>query len=274
MVTLKGVMQPWSWTIGRLFGIETRVHASFLLVLVWAAYSSYAGAGTLTAVVVGLLFLAGVFASVVAHELGHALTARAFGYDTRQILLLPIGGVAQIDGAHMSPRQELLVALAGPVVSFVLAGTLFTLGAVTGDVTPSSFLGALAWANLGVAVFNLIPAFPLDGGRVLRAGLASRLGSFRATQIAATVGKTAAVALGVYALLTGRTFLALIAAFVYLAARSEAAAVRPRHADERHFPRGHGGLRGWPRGMGEHAAVFRTPRGPVIVVRRDPEGWN
>ena len=236
---MSGAMQ-WSWSLGRLFGIETRVHASFLLVFLWALFGSYAGGPV--AVLVGFAFLVAVFASVVAHEFGHALTARAFGHPTRQILLLPIGGVAQIDGSFMSHRQELLVALAGPLVSFLLAGTLFTFGAVAGDVTPSSFLGALAWANLGIAAFNLIPAFPMDGGRVFRALLAERLGSLRATEIAAGIGKLAALGFGAYALATGRTFMAVMAVFLWFAATSEAtlAARRFSRMDDPGAPRGDG----------------------------------
>jgi Zn-dependent protease len=217
----------WSWNLGRIFGIDTRVHASFLLLLVWAAWSSYAGTGTLIAAFVGVAFMIAVFASVVAHELGHALTARSFGIETRQILLLPIGGVAQIEQSRMRPRVELLVALAGPVVSFLLAGVLFTFGAVTGDVTPNSFLGALAWANLGLAVFNMLPAFPMDGGRVLRAALSRRLGHDHATSIAATIGKWSAIALGVLALIAGKFMLGLVAVFLYLSASGESRHLPP-----------------------------------------------
>lgn len=250
----------WSWSLGRLFGIETRVHATFVLVLLWAFFSSYA-AGPL-AVAFSVAFLLAVFASVVAHELGHALTARVFGIDTRQILLLPIGGVAQIEGARMPPRQELLVALAGPLVSFALAGTFFTLGAVAGDISPHGFLGAIAWANLGLAAFNLIPAFPMDGGRVFRALLAERIGNLRATEIAAAVGKLAAVGFGLYALASGRTFLAVLAVFLYFAARSEAA-LAARIGRE-----GDG-----PRRFFSGPVMPRRPVRRVIIVRRGGY-WN
>jgi len=210
----------WSWSLGRLFGIETRVHASFVLVLLWAVLSSYDGGPA--AIAYGLAFLLAVFASVVAHEFGHALTARSFGIATRQILLLPIGGVAQIEGAHMPPREELLVAVAGPVVSLLLSGAFFGLAALTGDLTPHHFLGALAWANLGLGVFNLLPAFPMDGGRVFRALLSTRMGPLRATEIAAAVGKFAAFGLGAYAIASGRTMMTLVAIFLYFAANGEA----------------------------------------------------
>ena len=218
----------WSWNIGRLLGIDIRVHASFLLLLLWAAMSSYTGAGTLVTALLGVAFMSAVFASVIAHELGHALTARRFGIETRQILLLPIGGVAQLEQTgNMRPRVEQLVALAGPAVSFLLAGVFFTVGAVFGDVTPNSFVGALAWANLGLAIFNMLPAFPMDGGRVLRATLARRIGHARATSIAATIGKWAAIALGVAALLAGKLMLGLVALFLYTAAHSESRHLPP-----------------------------------------------
>jgi len=257
----------WSWNIGRLFGIDTRVHASFLLLLLWSAWSSWAGAGTLTAVIVGVAFMLAVFASVVAHELGHALTARAFGIATRQILLLPIGGVAQIEQTHMSPRVELRVALAGPVVSFLLAGVFFTFGAIAGDVSPDSFVGALAWANLGLAVFNMLPAFPMDGGRVLRAALAGRVGHDRATSIAATIGKAAAIGFGILALITGKFMLGLMAAYLYFAATSES-----RHLDPwRPFRRGR--VDDLP--PDDTATIIRDQHGRTWLLRRgrDPH-WN
>ncbi len=212
----------WSSNLGRLFGIDTRVHASFLLVLLWAGLSSFNSAGTLVAALAGVVFMIAVFASVVAHELGHALTARQYGIQTRQILLLPIGGVAQLDQGHMRPKVELLVALAGPVVSFLLAGVLFTFAAILGgDLSPDTFLGSLAWTNLGLAVFNMLPAFPMDGGRVLRAALSSRMGHIRATQIAATLGMVGAALFFALGLYTGRFMLLLMATFLYMAARGE-----------------------------------------------------
>lgn len=213
----------WSWHLGRLFGIDTRVHASFLLVLLWAGLSSYGSGGTLVAALAGVVFMVAVFASVVAHELGHALTARQYGIHTRQILLLPIGGVAQLEQGRMRPRVELLVALAGPVVSFLLAGVLFTFTAVLGgDLSPNNFIANLAWTNLALAVFNMLPVFPMDGGRVLRAALSSRMGHLRATEIAATLGKIGAVLFFALGLYTGRYMLMLMAGFLYLAARGEA----------------------------------------------------
>lgn len=253
-------MSTWSWSIGRLFGIDTRVHASFVLVVVWALFSGY-GAGPL-ALAVGLAFLAAVFASVVAHEFGHALMARSFGVETRQILLLPIGGVAQIEAAHLPPREEMYVALAGPIVSFLLAGTFFTFGAVLGDISVSSFIGGLGWVNLGLALFNLLPAFPMDGGRVLRAILSARIGPLRATEIAAFIGKIAAFGFGAFALLSGRTMLLLLAVFLYLAADQEARLAARRFAPGPRDPRA------WRAGSG-FSGVDSVRR--IFIVRRF---WN
>jgi len=268
----------WSWPIGRLFGIDTRVHASFLLLLLWAGLSSYTSAGTLIAAVMGIVFMIAVFASVVVHELGHALTARAHGIQTRQILLLPIGGVALLEQAHMRPKVELQVALAGPVVSLLLAGVLFTFAAIAGDISPDSFLGSLAWTNLGLAIFNMLPAFPMDGGRVLRAALASRMGHLRATHIAVTLGKVGALLFLVLGLYTGRYMLMLLAAFLYYAARSEPR-VLPHPGPRRAHP-------GAPVARGYDPALLvdgddpelvkvRSPRGRVwLLRRRDDQGWN
>lgn len=237
----------WSWSLGRLFGIETRVHASFALVLLWAFLTSYGGGPA--AIAYGLAFLLAVFASVVAHEFGHALTARSFGIATRQILLLPIGGVAQIEGAHMPPREELMVALAGPAVSFLLSGVFFALAALLGDLTPHGFVGALAWANLGLGVFNLLPAFPMDGGRVFRALLSARMGPLRATEIAAAVGKVAAFGLGAYAIASGRTMMTVVAIFLYFAANGEAAMAARRYARGPGDPAIWGATSGFKRGL-------------------------
>lgn len=259
----------WSWNLGRLFGIDTRVHASFLLLLLWAGWSSYTSAGTLVAALLGVAFMVAVFASVVAHELGHALTARGFGIATRQILLLPIGGVAQIEQKHMRPRVELLVALAGPIVSFLLAGILFTFAAVSGDLGADGFLGSLAWTNLGLAVFNMLPAFPMDGGRVLRAALSSRIGHLRATRIAATIGKVSAFGFAALGLFTGHFMMMLLAAFLFFAARSESAA--PPHPGYRgtHDP---DLLRDGD--DPDELILVRSPRGRLFVLRRNPPGYN
>lgn len=209
----------WSWKLGTLAGIDTQVHASFLLVVLWAAWAAYSGAGTGLAVVLGVSFLLAVFGSVLLHELGHALMARRFGIATRRIVLLPIGGVAQLEGQPRTPRQELAIALAGPAVNVLIAAGLFML---TAGGMPSLFglLGSLMVANLWLAGFNLLPAFPMDGGRALRALLATRMGGVRATEVAVQVGKVAAIAFGLVGLVTS-PILVLVAVFVWFAAHAE-----------------------------------------------------
>jgi Zn-dependent protease len=193
----------WSWKLGRFAGVDTYVHASFLLLVGWAAWAAWTGAGTGIAVLLGLAFLVGVFASVLLHELGHALAARRYGIRTRGITLLPIGGLAQLEGEPRTPKQELVIALAGPAVNFVLAAGLYVIVAITGLPT-WGLLGSLLVANLSLGLFNLIPAFPMDGGRALRALVATRVGGPRATEIAVWIGKVAAIAFGITASAEGR----------------------------------------------------------------------
>ena len=209
----------WSWKLGRFAGIDAYVHASFLLLVAWAAWAAYQGAGTGLAALLGVVFLVGVFASVLLHEFGHALTARHYGIRTRRIVLWPVGGVAQLEGQPGSPRQELHIALAGPAVNFVLAAGLFATVSLFG-LPWSGLLASLMIANLTLGLFNLVPAFPMDGGRVLRAVLATRMGGRRATEIAVKVGRVAAVGF-VIAGLFGNPMLMLVGAFVWFAASAE-----------------------------------------------------
>ncbi|MCA9689250.1 MAG: site-2 protease family protein [Nannocystaceae bacterium] len=258
----------WSLRLGRFFGIDTNVHVTFLLLLAWSAINGLGEGGTLLAAAFGVIFMIAVFASVLAHELGHALTARAFGIETRQILLTPLGGMAEIESGVMRPRVEMLIALAGPAVSLALGGLLMLLAGSFATLSPASFLGALAWANLMIGLFNLVPAFPMDGGRVLRAWLAGRMHYVRATGIAADIGKYAAIAfalLGVFY----NPMLILIAGFVYLAGRAEASSVAARIGDPYLDapPRG-----GWRRGHPGYDARYddppraRRPRARRVVI--------
>jgi Zn-dependent protease len=178
----------------------------------------YGRSGDVLGTVLAVALLTGlVFGSVLAHELGHALTARRFGVGTREILLLPIGGVALLEGEAERPRHDLLIALAGPAVSLVLGGVAWGLSLLTsGDL-----FWLLAEINLALGLFNLVPAFPLDGGRVVRAGLTRWMGRTRATSAAARLGRLIAVALVALAAIDGQWLLGLVGVFVYVAASAE-----------------------------------------------------
>jgi len=222
----------WSFSIGTVLGSELRVHATFLLLLAWIGTAALASGGP-TAALVNMAFVLALFACVVAHEFGHALMARRFGVRTPDITLLPIGGMARLERIPEVPAQEIAVALAGPAVNVVIwagltllfgAGdSLSALGAI--DDTGEGFIARLAAVNLFLAIFNLIPAFPMDGGRVLRAALATRLDRVRATRIAATAGQVIAFGFGFLGLMTGNPLLLLIALFVFLAAIAESSDV-------------------------------------------------
>lgn len=220
----------WSLRIARVAGIGIYIHWTFLIVPAWIIIGSlHEGAGARD---IGgtLAFVTALFGCVVLHELGHALTAKHYGIRTKDITLLPIGGVARMERIPEEPTQELLVALAGPavnvVIAAVLAAILFAAGQLGSmpriDLQNGPFLVSLMAVNLFLVAFNLLPAFPMDGGRVLRALLATRLGRRRATQIAANVGQGMALLLGLLGLFRGNPFLVFIAFFVYIGAQGEA----------------------------------------------------
>jgi Zn-dependent protease/CBS domain-containing protein len=222
----------WSFKIARIAGIDVRIHATFFLLLGIVAYFYGLEGGAargFSAVLVWLL----VFLCVLLHELGHALAAKAYGIPTVDITLYPIGGIARVERMPEKPVQELVVAIAGPLVNVVI---ILVLGAVllaTGGLNPSALehpnlLQVLFAMNITIVVFNLIPAFPLDGGRVLRALLATRMEYARATKIAANIGQGLALALGIFGAFHNNIFLILIAIFIYMAAEGEAAIVQMR----------------------------------------------
>ncbi|MBL6429539.1 MULTISPECIES: site-2 protease family protein [Maritimibacter] len=224
----------WSFPIGRLLGSELRVHATFLILLAYVGGSAYSFGG-LDAALVNVAYVLALFACVIAHEYGHALTARRFGIPTPDITLLPIGGVARLMRIPEKPGQEVLVALAGPAVNVVIffvlwitAGLSFEAAPLTGGMTFADLPRELATLNLILAAFNMIPAFPMDGGRVLRATLAMVTDRVKATRIAAGVGQVLAVGFGIYGFYIGSFIYPLIAVFIFMAARAEARDVRLR----------------------------------------------
>src|SRR5438067_10423355 len=224
----------WSINIGTIAGTAVRIHITFLLFLGWIFLASWYSGGP-EAAWSGLAFMILLFACVLAHEFGHIFTARAFGVATPDVTLLPIGGVARLERIPETPSEELLVALAGPAVNVVIAFLLVVLfGAdlhsrnlAAMESVRISIIDRLAAVNLFLALFNMIPAFPMDGGRVLRALLAIRLRHVRATEIAASIGQVVAFGLGFLGLF-GNPLLIFIAIFVYLAASSEAQLVAMR----------------------------------------------
>ena len=225
----------YSLTIGKLFGTAIRLHVTFLLFLLaiggvtWAQGGSGAAATT-----VGFVSL--LFTCVVLHEFGHILAARRYGVDTPAVILLPIGGVARMARMPETPGQEIVVALAGPAVNVVIAAALLLvlggLPSLTEIMAPTvtGLAGRLLYANLFLVLFNLIPAFPMDGGRVLRALLSLWQGPVRSTRIAARLGQGFAVVFGLFGLLSGNIILVLVGVFIYLAASAEGAAAGKRAA--------------------------------------------
>lgn len=225
----------WSFPIGTVRGTVIRIHLTFLLLLLWIAGTGFAAGGT-QAAIASTVFVCLLFLCVLLHEFGHVFAARRYGVRTPDITLLPIGGVARLERIPEKPQEELVVALAGPAVNVVIAALLFL---VLGGIPPmqaaaelhspgQGILERLAWVNVTLVLFNLIPAFPMDGGRVLRAFLAWRMGYVRATQRAAAVGQGVAFLLGLLGLFGGNPLLVFIALFVYLGASSEAHAVQMR----------------------------------------------
>jgi stage IV sporulation protein FB len=220
----------WSFPIARIAGTVVKVHVTFLLLL---------GVFLVAGGVAAVIMILAIFACVVLHEFGHVAMAKRFGVNTPDVILLPIGGLARLERMPEEPKQELLIALAGPAVTLALAAIFYMVlraGGTTPPLLPNltvagdSLLSDLYRINVLLLLFNLIPAFPMDGGRVLRAILASRQGLPKATRIAASVGQILAFGLGFAALMSGNMLLLLIAFFVFLGAGTEAAAVETRAA--------------------------------------------
>jgi Zn-dependent protease/CBS domain-containing protein len=228
-------------------GIELKLHITFPLILLWAALQFGLLAGNLSSALFGVVAVSFLFVLVTLHELGHSFAAQYYGVPVKQIVLSPLGGVAQLAHIPEKPSQEFVIAIAGPAVNFIIA-ILMGLLALGSGISFSHLLASSPLAGLSIssgfslqalfsyiffynillALFNLLPAFPLDGGRIFRSLLAMRLPYVQATNIASTVGRALAIALGLYGLFNGGFFLVLIAVFIYVGAGQEAAQVRMR----------------------------------------------
>lgn len=226
-----------SLKLATVAGIGIYVHWTFLFLILFIGGLGLQQQATLVGILRDVVFVLGIFACVVLHELGHALTAKHFGIRTRDITLLPIGGLARLERMPDDPIQELLVALAGPAVNVVIAAVLFALLFATGGLPGADMahwlevplLVQLMFANVFLVLFNMLPAFPMDGGRVLRAFLAAATGNYvRATRIAAFLGQGMAVAFAAGAFVTGNPFLVLIGVFVFFGAQQESRMVQMR----------------------------------------------
>jgi len=232
-----------SYTIGRIHGIDLRVHPTFALVFVWVIYHfGISGNNSFGTLLYGVILMALVFGCVVLHELGHSLMAQEYGIRVRNITLFPFGGAAFIEQMPMRPRSEFMITIAGPAVNVAIAATmlplLFLYGVVRGyesfgdylnyldSVAPSGLLIYIFFANVMIVLFNLIPAFPMDGGRLVRAGLTRIIGRERATSLAVWLGLAVSIAMAIFGIWIREFTLPLIAIFMVVVAYSEGKAVR------------------------------------------------
>lgn len=221
-------------TLGRVAGIRVQVHWTFILLILWVTFSGIWSGTSTAGILWSNLFIIVLFGCVVLHELGHSLTAKRFAIQTKEITLLPIGGVASLEDIPEEPREELLITLAGPAVNIVIAFLLYLvipfdflqqldenqIQQFFSEISARNFLFLLFYANVLLAAFNFIPAFPMDGGRILRALLSMRLDRVKATQIAANLGQLVAIIFFFFGLLYN-PFLALIGVFVFFGAFGE-----------------------------------------------------
>lgn len=223
----------WSWKLFEFRGIGVFMHATFLILIAFVVFAHWMENHSVSKTLEGVLFILAIFACVVMHEFGHALTAARYGIKTRDITLLPIGGLARLERMPDNPIEELWVALAGPAVNVVIAAGLFVWLSLAGSFTAwtnlgfasGPFLERLMFVNIFLIVFNMLPAFPMDGGRVVRALLATRMDYVQATQVAANLGQMMALLFGLLGLFTN-PFLVFIALFVWIGAAQEASMVQ------------------------------------------------
>jgi Zn-dependent protease/CBS domain-containing protein len=229
-----------AFKIGRLSGIDVRVHWTFFLLLAFFAFIGYQESGGLVGALTATITIVALFFCVLLHEFGHSLVAQRLGIEIHSITLLPIGGVSNLESLPEKPADEVKITVAGPLVNVVLAPIFFGVGLLLGAVprlpadlftgigSVGQFFFYLGYINVVLALFNLLPAFPMDGGRILRALLATRLGAVRATEISSAVGQLFAVAFFLIGLISGNFFLALIAVFIFFGASGESQMVRQR----------------------------------------------
>lgn len=211
-----------SYNLVRVMGIPIRIHITLIVLLLLSAVSHG---------LTGILLSVGVFTSIALHELGHSWVALRKGCHVREIMLLPIGGVAKLDQVPTRPMDELLMAAAGPAVSLLLAAIFWVL---PGNGIVDIFWKGLAGINLMLGLFNLLPSFPMDGGRIFRALLSPRIGRVRATALAARIGRILAVAMGLFGLVNWYPILLLIAVFIYSAAGAEYRSVQSQQTQSTH----------------------------------------
>lgn len=271
----------WSWRVGQIRGIDIKIHFTFVFALIWGATI---WGGGLEGAIYGVFLTLALFGFVLLHELGHSLMARRYGIEVVDIVLLPIGGAARLSRMPDVPSQELAVALAGPAVNLALmllaapivvaglAGQAMAGAEIVLPVLARPGLVNFAWfvlaINLSLLLFNMIPAFPMDGGRVLRALLAMKLSYGRATRFAAAVGQVFAVLFGVYGIASGNWSLALVAVFVYMAAGSESqeTVIRERLRAFRVGEAVAGQSPTLPAGLPAHVAFDRIMRSPYRAL--------
>jgi Zn-dependent protease/predicted transcriptional regulator len=228
----------WSFRIAKVDGIDIKVHITFFLILILGAVEWGTLTGTTEGALFGVVLMILLFTCVTLHELGHSIVAKRFGIPVREIILFPLGGVANITKNPDKPLHDLLISIAGPMVNVVIALILFLAIGSSGrvslldgrglvqDFQTPSLQGMLLWllaANVTLVIFNLVPAFPLDGGRAFRAILAMFIGYRRATRIASIVGELLAIVIGIYGLMSGNFVLALIAVIIFFGANQETA---------------------------------------------------
>lgn len=229
-----------SFKIGRVFGIEVKVHWTFFLLLAFFFFLGYQGVGGLVGALTTSFIILALFVCVLLHEFGHSLVAQRLGIEVPDITLLPIGGLARLKSLPENPWDEVKIAVAGPLVNVVLAPLFFAAAFLLGadllrpvnvledTASVGQILDYLGIMNLALALFNLIPAFPMDGGRILRGLLATRMGAVRSTDIASTVGQVFAIGFFILAFTTGSFLLAFVALFIFFGASGEAGLVRQR----------------------------------------------